>query len=267
MKSASTLTYTSANKAAWNASAHLHGKGSSWDALLLAASQPGFNVLDDCLMATLTDLGVTGRSAVQIGCNNARELLSLAALGAVPALGIDQSSEFLAQGAILASKAKLNPRLLEANIYELPAEVGQDDLALITIGVINWMPDLQGFFKAVRGLVRTGGHLVVYETHPILEVFNPDAATPFQPEICYFEKTPVTIEEAITYDGSNGGAGETGYWFLHTLGDIVTACINSGFQIQRLEEHPHLNREEDYAIYANRPAQLPLCYTLVARAM
>jgi len=77
----------------------------------------------------------------------------------------------------------------------------------------------------------------------------------------------VTIEEAITYDGSHVGAGETGYWFLHTLGDIVTACINSGFQIQRLEEHPHLNREEDYAIYANRPAQLPLCYTLVARAI
>lgn len=266
MKRASTRTYTDANKAAWNASAHLHGQGRSWDDLLLAAGQPGFSVLDDCLTATLTDLGVAGQSAVQIGCNNARELLSLASLGAIPSLGIDQSAEFLAQGAKLAARAKLHPRLLEANVYELPSDAGQHDLALITIGVINWMPDLQGFFQAVRGLVRTGGHVVIYETHPVLEVFNPDGVNPFLPETSYFDKSPVKVEKAITYDGSDGGVGETGYWFVHTLGDIVTACVKAGFQIQRLEEHPHLNREEDYAIYENRPAQLPLCYTLVARA-
>jgi hypothetical protein len=27
-----------------------------------------------------------------------------------------------------------------------------------------------------------------------------------------------------------------------------------------------MNREEDYAVYENRSAQLPLCYTLVAQA-
>ena len=267
MKNSSTLVYTNANKAAWDASAHLHGQGSSWDELLVAASQPSFNVLDDCLIATLNHIGVVGRSAVQIGCNNARELLSLAALGAKPSLGIDQSSQFLAQGAELASKANLNPRLIEANIYELPTGLGQYDLGLITIGVINWMPDLQGFFKAVRGLISKGGILVIYETHPILEIFNPDSANPYLPEMSYFEKTPVKIEEAITYDGTSGGVGETGYWFVHTLGEIVTACASNGFQIQRLEEHPHLNREEEYAIYENQPAQLPLCYTLVAQAL
>lgn len=39
---------------------HLHGQGKEWDELLLSASQPGFNVLDDCLTATLTDLGIAG---------------------------------------------------------------------------------------------------------------------------------------------------------------------------------------------------------------
>lgn len=267
MKTApTTLTYTKANKAAWDASAHLHGQGSAWDELVLAAGQPGFNVLDECLTATLNSLGVVGRSAVQVGCNNARELLSLAALGAIPSLGIDQSSRFLAQGAVLASKAGLSPRLLEANIYDLPVDVGQYDLALITIGVINWMPDLPGFFNAVRGLLRTGGHLVIYETHPILEMFNPQGPNPFLPETSYFEKSPVKIEQAITYDGSDGGIGEAGYWFVHTLGDIVTACADHRFHIQRLEELPHLNREQDYVIYQNQVAQLPLCYTLVAQA-
>jgi hypothetical protein len=76
----------------------------------------------------------------------------------------------------------------------------------------------------------------------------------------------MNISGPTTYDGSEGGDGEAGYWFVHTLGEIVTACISNGFQLQRLEEHPHSNREEDYAIYENQSAQLPLCYTLVAQA-
>jgi SAM-dependent methyltransferase len=260
-------TFTQANKAAWEASAHLHGQGKEWDDLLLAAGKPGFSVLDDCLAATLTDLGIADCSAVQVGCNNARELLSLAAFGARPALGIDQSAAFLAQGAQLAAAAGLSPRLLEANIYELPDSLGRHDIVLITIGVLNWMPDLQRFFQAVRGLMRPGAHLVVYETHPVLEMFNPDSATPFVPEVSYFDKTPMRIEGAITYDGSDGGDGETGYWFVHTLGEIVTACVQTGFRLQHLTEHPHLNREIDYAIYENQAAQIPLCYTLVAQAV
>ncbi len=260
-------TFTQANKAAWEASAHLHGQGKEWDDLLIAASKPGFNVLDDCLATTLTNLGMAGRSAVQVGCNNARELLSLAAFGAQPALGIDQSVSFLAQGAQLAAATGLNPRLLEANVYELPDSLGRHDLVLITIGVLNWMPDLQRFFQAVRGLMRPGAHLVIYETHPILEMFNPDSANPFLPEVSYFDKTPVRIERAITYDGSDGGAGETGYWFVYTLGETVTACVQNGLKLQRLTEHPHLNREVEYALYENQTAQIPMCYTLVAEAV
>jgi SAM-dependent methyltransferase len=259
--------YTQANKAAWNASAHLHGQGFAWDSLLRSASEPGFNVLDDCLKNTLSELNIVGRSAVQVGCNNARELLSLAALGAQPALGLDQSAAFLAQGSQLATAAGLRPRLVEADVYHLPDDLGRYDLALITIGVLNWMPDLPGFFEAVRSLLLPGAHLVIYETHPILELFNPDCAQPFVPVNSYFDKAPVRIDQAITYDGSDGGTGETGYWFVHTLGDIVTGCVQSGLRIQTLQEHPHLNREEDYAIYENQAAQMPLCFTLVAEAV
>ena len=42
--------------------------------------------------------------AVQIGCNNGRELLSLPSLGAIPVLGIDQSAAFLDQARRLASR-------------------------------------------------------------------------------------------------------------------------------------------------------------------
>ena len=258
--------FTQGNKAAWDASAPLHGQGSGWEELLRTAGQPGFSVLDDCLTATLTALGVAGRSAVQIGCNNARELLSLASLGACPALGIDQSAAFLAQAARLAAATGLNPRLVEADVYDLPEDLGHYDLVLITIGVLNWMPDLERFFHIVRDLMNPDALLVIYETHPILEMFDPHGATPLVPELSYFDKAPVKIEDLITYDGSKGGEGETGYWFVHTLGEIVTGCAQNGMQLQRLEEHPHHNREVDYDIYESQSAQLPLSYTLVAQA-
>lgn len=152
-------------------------------------------------------------------------------------------------------------------MYDLPDALGRHDLVLITIGVLNWMPDLELFFQAVRGLMHSGAQLVIYETHPVLEMFKPHSAHPFVPAVSYFDKTPVRVEGAITYDGSDGNSEETGYWFVHTLGEIVTACVQSGFRLQRLQEHPHLNREVDYAIDENQPAQMPLCYTLVAEAV
>lgn len=78
-------------------SAPLHAQGEDWQRLLEQAGRPGFSVLDACLTATLTELDIRGLSCAQVGCNNARELLSLAALGARPALGIDQSPAFLAR--------------------------------------------------------------------------------------------------------------------------------------------------------------------------
>ncbi|WP_297340009.1 class I SAM-dependent methyltransferase [Pseudophaeobacter sp.] len=257
--------FTAANRAAWNASAPLHGKGDHWDQLLSKASQPGFSVLDPLLTSVLGGLGLEGKSAVQIGCNNARELISLASLGIRPKMGIDQASGFLAQAKQLSDAAGLDLRLLEADIYDLPPDVGQFDLVLITIGVLNWMPNLSEFFKVTSGLLAPGGQLVIYETHPFLEMFDPDSATAFEPTFSYFERQPQEVSEAIAYDGKDHGKGETGYWFIHPLGDIVTACVQSGLGIVELKEYGHTIREPEYDIYEGRAAQIPMSYCLVAQ--
>jgi len=74
----------SANRAAWNASAPLHGEGETWEKLLEEAAQSGFSVLDPFLTSPLQGLGLKGRSAVQTACNNARKLFSLSSLGIRP---------------------------------------------------------------------------------------------------------------------------------------------------------------------------------------
>ncbi|XSG82050.1 MAG: class I SAM-dependent methyltransferase [Methyloligella sp. ZOD6] len=263
MTNETTAAFTAANKAAWETSAPLHAEGEAWEQLLASASRPGFSVLDRHLTAVLRGLNLSGKSAVQIGCNNARELLSLASLGIEPALGIDQSSGFLAQGRQLAEAAGLSPQLVEADIYDLPAGLGAFDLALITIGVLSWMPDLPEFFRIVARLLKPAGALVIYETHPFLEMFDPASTNPYEPALSYFERRPQEVTEAITYDGKDHGDGETGYWFIHGLGEIVTSCVQAGIAIASLQEFGHTIREPEYDIYEGCAAQIPMSYCLV----
>ena len=258
-------SFTAANKAAWNASAALHGQGTEWDSLLAQAALPGFSVLDQELTETIRSLGLEGKAAAQVGCNNARELLSLASLNILPSAGIDQSGAFLEQGRLLAKAAGLEPRLIEADIYDLPSDLGTFDLVLITIGVLNWMPDLDGFFRAVSKLLGPGGHLVIYETHPVMEMFEPDSDTPHELVTSYFRKEPIKEDGLISYDGVDHGSGETGYWFIHTLGRIVTSCAAAGLAITSLKEFGYSIREPEYDLYEGREAQIPMSYLLQAR--
>lgn len=255
---------TAANRQAWDLSARLHGEGPEWEALLARAAQPGFSVLDDCLKATLEKLDINGLDCAQVGCNNARELLSLKALGGKPRLGIDVSAAFLAQGRQLADAAGIEVELLQSDIYALAPSAGTYDLILITIGVLGWMPDLKAFFAAVSRLMAPGARLVIYETHPLLDMYDPASTTPFAPSYSYFREAPLVIEELISYDGEDHGKGTASYWFFHPLGSIVTECIAAGLALQRLQEHPHSNREKDYDIYSGQAAQMPMSYTLVA---
>ena len=259
--------YTASNRDAWNASAVHHRAAASWAELTTAAARPGFSVLDATLTDTLARLDPQGKTVGQICCNNARELLSTASLGAVPLWGVDGAAAFLEQGAELAGLAGLSPRLICADVYDLPHDIPPVDLLLITIGVLNWMPDLPRFLGVVAGLIAPGGQLVIYEAHPVLEMFDPGAADPFTPQISYFETAPFVETRAITYDGTEQETGVASYWFQHSLGAVVTGVAQAGLRVERLTEHPHSNRELAYDIYENRPAQVPMCYTLVATAL
>ena len=257
---------TAANRAAWDASAPLHAQGESWQALAAGFATPGFSTLDPTLTAALTRIGLRGKRVVQIGCNNGREILSCLSLGAAEGRGLDQSEAFLAQGRHLAARAGLTCRFLCADIYALPPDTPRGfDVALITIGVLNWMPDLPRFFGTVAGLLAPGGTLVIYETHPFLEVFDPTGDDPFTPATSYFRSAPFVSAEALVYDGAEAPPAPPSYWFVHTLGAILNACTGAGLTLSRFDEFPHSNREAEYDQYENREAQLPMCYLLEAR--
>ena len=226
-----------------------------------------FSVLDATLTAVLRGVSLDGKRLTQIGCNNGRELLSCFALGAVQGVGIDQSEAFLAQAEALNAVARRDCRFVRSDIYPLPADTSDltCDVALITIGVLNWMPDLPVFFRQVARLVVSGGDVVIYETHPFLEVFDPSSDNPHLPSCSYFRTEPQVFGEALVYDGSSAGHPSPSYWFGHRMGDVFNAAIAAGFRLCRLEEYPHSTRVAEYAVDEGRLAQPPMCCSLVAK--
>ncbi len=258
-------TATEANRKAWDISAKNHRDTDKWHDMVSTIAQPDFSCFDPTMTSALNQMQLAGKSVVQVGCNNGREVLSLPTFGVKNALGIDQSGSFIEQAQELGAIAKKPVDFLCANIYDLPAHTPRDfDLVIITIGVLNWMPDLPKFFANVAKLLNHEGQLIIYETHPVLEMFNPNGKNPFHPEFSYFETEPSVEAEIITYDGSTPEGGAESYWFSHSLSHIITSILDADLCIARFEEFAHSNREVDYAIYENQTAQLPMCYILQA---
>ena len=256
---------TESNRLAWDATAIEHGLNPDWEQLKAGIVSPGFSTFDSTISNILKKLPIQGKSVVQVGCNNGRELLSALSLGASAGLGIDQSNNFIEQAKELTLISGRDCDFLKANIYALPPSVPKDfDIALITIGVLNWMPDLEAFFNVVAGLLNSSGELVVYETHPFLEMFDPAASDPHALSISYFTEEPYVSEETFVYGEGEPSKAPTSYWFTHRLSEIINATIQAGLDIDRIVEYPHSNRESEFDIYTNQIAQLPMCFTLTA---
>lgn len=253
------------NKDAWDASAHLHKGTATWNTLLKSVADAEFSCLDATLTGLLESVGIAGKDVVQLCCNNGRESLSLFSLGARSVVGVDQSGAFLQQARELAEASPYGPEFVETDIHHLPERLlGRFDVALVTIGAMNWMPDVALFMRHVASTLKPGGTLVIYETHPFLEMFDPLAANPMLPASSYFQRDPFVLQSSIVYEGQAEDAGPTSYWYVHTLGSVVSGAIAAQLRITHLQEYPHSNREELYDKYEHQPAQLPLCFTLTA---
>ncbi|WP_248803836.1 class I SAM-dependent methyltransferase [Pseudomonas sp. MWU13-2100] len=256
------------NRDAWNASAEHHKSSRAWATLLESVGMPDFSCLDATLTERLLEVGIAGKDVIQLGCNNGRESLSLFALGARTVVGLDQASAFLDQARELTARSPHAPTFVESDVHELPADLHEGfDVALITIGVLNWMPDIKAFFVHAAKTLRPGGTLVIYETHPFLEMLDPESTDPWRISSSYFQTGPVVEDKAIVYEGQAETNGVCSYWHPHGLGEIITGAISAGLRISHFSEYPHSNREEIYDIYEDGYWEVPMCYTLTGIKM
>ncbi len=256
--------YTNANRVAWNEAAQRHAAHNNAE-LFEAFKNPSHVTFEDDILETLLQIGVKGKSVIQLCCNNGCEILSLRNMGATRCVGVDAAEEFLAHGEqmIKIAGAGDEVELIHSDVYDLPKNLtGSFDIVLTTIGVLGWMPDLDDFFNVVQGLLKTGGKLVMEEMHPVLLMYEPDpegGASSVQ--YSYFSKHVWEETTGLDYYGEEYDSLPN-YSFLHRLDEILMAGINCGLNLRFF-------RELDYDIsffcsdLENSPTKPPLGFVMV----
>ncbi len=256
--------YTEANRESWNETAGLHAR-SQMAKLLESFANPDFTTFDVVEEALLTRVRVEGKRVVQAPCNNGRELLCLLRRGATSALGVDIAEGFLAQAEELTAATGLGERVefLRSEVSAIPSEYdGRFDLFYVTVGSLGWMPRIDDYLQVVQRLLAPGGHLVVYEMHPMLDMFDEDKG--LEVRHSYFRTEPFEMAGEPDYFDPSQTVASRSFWFHHKLGDVLGSCLRHGLAIEHFEEFEHdiSNSFRAFEAFEKRP---PMCYALIAR--
>jgi len=257
--------YTSAQERAWDEIAPVH-KGSQFETLLSNFKQPGYSCLDAVETDIWQKLNIRGKSVIQLACNNGREILSVKNLGAGRCVGIDISGEFIKQGRELAQAGHIECELERMDVYDIPESYNQQfDMVYITIGAMCWMPDLNKFFDVIVRLLKTGGHLFIYDTHPILGMYSAqDTRDVPEPDLSYFLAEPFLDQETCDYyTHKPQEKASPRWWFQHKLSDVFEAGLTHNMAVVSFKEYPH-----DVGVFSaweNKKIQFPLSYSLILR--
>ena len=257
------------NRAAWNEALEYHQKARG-NSLQAGFAKPDFMTFGrDCdavLLKKLNEIGLNGKKIAQMPCNNGRELLSLMRFGAIEAIGFDISDKAIQEARELAQIAGLNARFERVNILEIGDKYDDCfDFVYVSEGSLQWFPDLDAYFSVISRVLKQNGTLLIFEMHPFAYFFE-NGFDPARPNLGaltpYFDKGPYHYESGLDYVGGEQYGSKEGYWFMHTLSDIVNAILHSGIAIQSFEEY---NLEMANNADVKLMEKFPLSYMLTGR--
>lgn len=257
------------NRARWDAMARAHGEGRDAyydvDALVAGA--------DSLLEAEHAAVGdVRGLDVLHVQCHLGFDAVSLARRGA-RVTGVDFSPAALAKARAIAGRCGVEVDYVEADVLDLPPGLhGRFDLAYATIGVLMWIADAGAWMRSVAATLRPGGRLVLVEIHPIACMHA--SLDPLVLDFPYFNDGGRRFEEDGSYASPEAKLDATAtYQYGHSLGEVVTAALAAGLEIERLEEHMDAERDPGDRLVREADGrfrlriggeQLPVLYSLVA---
>jgi SAM-dependent methyltransferase len=231
------------NRAYWDSLAVVHGSDASVDDEAVVA---GRDTIADHDGAGIREAvgAVAGLDVLHVQCHIGHDTISLARRGA-RVTGVDFSSASLEKARQLARRSEVEADFVQADATALPPGLhNRFDLAYATFGVLVWIDDVAAWMRSIAAALRPGGRLLLVDLHPLVHMLDPTVP-------------PETIQ------------------FHHGLGEIVTAAVQAGLRIERLEEHFDVERaprgdtaepEDDGRFRLRVDGQLlPAAFTLVAR--
>jgi SAM-dependent methyltransferase len=261
------------NRAYWDSLAAVHGADRYYDDEALVA---GADTLRELEAAGVREAvgAVAGLDVLHVQCHIGHDTVSLARRGA-RVTGVDFSPASLDRARDLARRAGVRVDFVEADSTALPVELhNRFDLAYATVGVICWIDDIEAWMRSVAAALRPGGRLLLVELHPLYQMI--ESADPLRTDFPYGHDGGRTFDEDGSYADPDARLAATeSVQYAHSLGEVVTAAVQAGLRVERLEEHLDLDhdprgdvlaRADDGRLRLRLGAEpLPLAFTLIAR--
>ena len=200
---------------------------------------------------------ISGLSLVHLQCNAGQDTLSLAHLAA-KVTGVDISDTAIDSARILAQESGIPADFYRADVYEWMADAAaesiQFDVVFSSYGALIWLSEIDLWARNIASILRPGGRLVVLDFHPFAMIFEEDWSVKYsyfaEGEVLSWEEgvgdyvamsgemlTPSGYLEGVT----NFKNPYPSHEFQWSIGEIMTAVINSGMMVTRFKEYPFMN--------------------------
>ncbi|MFC6835770.1 class I SAM-dependent methyltransferase [Halomarina ordinaria] len=220
-----------------------------------------------------------GTRLLHLQCHFGLDTLSWARHGA-DVTGADFSETAVETARDLARETGLaeRARFVEGDLYDLPAVLDEAfDVVFTSYGVLNWLPDIEAWADVVGHFLTSGGTFYVAEIHPFSHVLMDLDLVEGRPvpDWSYFGGDPRTYDEDGTYADREAELDDTvTHEWAHGLGEVVTALVDAGLDVEFVREHPFacfeqfpgMEHDEDgYWWLPEAPEDVPLTFSLRAR--
>ena len=200
-----------------------------------AAYQAGAQLPTDVVhygpdIPTEADLGLLGnlkgKRVLELGCGGAQCSIAMAKAGAT-AIGVDFSAEQLAFARRLCDRENVRVELRLGDLADLSFLRGDSVDLVFSSYAFGYVEDLQRVFRQAHRVLTRGSMLVFSLPHPAYDMIDDDhPLEPLRIRRSYFDREPLEYEW--------NGVAFTDY--RHTIGDLVTGLVRSGYRIDTILE-------------------------------
>ncbi len=228
--------YYETNKKRWNELVAIHADSEEYD---IEGFLAGKNTLKPLELQILGD--VTGKSLLHLQCHFGLDTISWSRLGA-KATGVDFSDTAIEFATELARKSGTDTRFVHSNVYDLRRNLEEEfDIVYTSIGVLNWLHDIEEWGRIIEHYLKSGGIFLLYESHPFMWLFD-DEVEGLRIKYSYWHtEDPVSWEEDGSYANKEVKVNNRkSYEWQHTVSDILNSLIKAGLVIQEIGEYPEL---------------------------